>query len=122
MLGELISVGLEMRFIIVRPEVQAFGQAMEQVLAENDSKGGWMDETDQYLLERLKDEVKELEQAIEACEQGERNHEAIMKEACDVGNFAMMIHDRHFQFLQHWLRRKAIIETFGTESPETFRS
>ncbi len=39
MLGELISVGLEMRFIIVRPEVQAFGQAMEQVLAEN----GWVD-------------------------------------------------------------------------------
>lgn len=108
-----------MRFIIVRPEVQAFSQAMEQVLAEN----SWMDETDQYLLERLKDEVKELEQAIEAYEQGERNHEAIMKEACDVGNFAMMVFDRHFQFLQqHWLRRKAIIETFSTESPETFRS
>lgn len=114
-----------MRFIIVRPEVQAFGQAMEQVLAENDSKGGWMDETDQYLLERLKDELRELEQAIEAYEQGERNHEAIMKEACDVGNFAMMLHDRHFQFLQHWLRRKAIIETFGTtllEDRGPFRS
>jgi len=83
-----------MRFIIVRPEVQAFGQAMEQVLAENDSKGGWMDETDQYLLERLKDEVKELEQALER----PRDHAAIMKEAVDVANFAMMVFDRHREF------------------------
>lgn len=97
-----------MRFIIVRPEVQIFGQAMERALAENDHKGGWMSETDVYLLERLKDEVRELEQAL-AC----GSDEAIMHEAVDVANFAMMLFDRHLRFHQHREVQRALIQNLG---------
>jgi NTP pyrophosphatase (non-canonical NTP hydrolase) len=73
----------------VRDEVLAFAMEMEHLLRENEHKGGWADSSLEDLLEKLKEEVEELEEAIkqpgyqvEAC-----------REAGDVGNIAMMIFD-----------------------------
>ena len=84
-----------MRFIIVRPEAQAWLRT-----------AGWT-----YLLERLKDEVKELEQALER----PRDHAAIMKEAVDVAVF-----DRHQEFEQFdHLREVAFIPKLHAEKRVT---
>jgi len=43
-----------------REEVVAFSKIMERKLWENESKGGWLSQTDAYLLKRLHQEVEEL--------------------------------------------------------------
>jgi NTP pyrophosphatase (non-canonical NTP hydrolase) len=71
--------------------VMDFACDMEAKLAKNRHKGdreGWIHDTPGSLLERLKEEVKELELAIEVAHMG-----GIIAEAADVGNFAMMIAD-----------------------------
>jgi NTP pyrophosphatase (non-canonical NTP hydrolase) len=73
----------------VRQEVQAFAAVMEAKLKENDgTKSHWSKSDFAWLLERLREEVDELEAALE-----EGNPIEIMREAADVGNFAMMISD-----------------------------
>ena len=79
-----------------RPAVLAFADAMEHKLRANDHKGGWSECEVEYLLERLRAETKELTAAA-------RDHrfrtlkpaeaEAVLHEAADVANFAMMIAD-----------------------------
>lgn len=44
----------------MRPEVRKFAKAMEAVLEENDYKGGWEEETIDYLYEKLQEEIKEV--------------------------------------------------------------
>lgn len=91
----------------VRPEVHRFALFMEHVLRENDFKGGWQDMSHEQLLKRLKDEVKELGQALDALPKpcgcrsvGDCMHgifgpdeETVAREAVDVANFAMMLTD-----------------------------
>lgn len=97
----------EALFAEVRPEVRRFGMLMERVLRDNDHKGGWDRETARSLLERLKQEVRELSEAIAAmptpchcrsvgdCPHGMfgPTREEVAREAADVANFAMMIVD-----------------------------
>ena len=76
----------------LRWKVVAFARLMESVLAEHDeNKGddGWLEESPQWLFERLQDEVDELAAVIE-----ESDPQLIAKEATDVANFAMMIVDQ----------------------------
>lgn len=68
-------------------EVTLFARTMLYKLHLNDHKGGWEHDTAESLLEYLKAEVEELEEAIRS-----GNLVNVMDEAADVGNFAMMIH------------------------------
>jgi len=72
----------------VREEVKWFAERMEKVLKENDHKGGWKGIGVLDLFWTLQDEVRELEAALWY---GEGD---VVKECCDVANFAMMIADK----------------------------
>lgn len=69
----------------VRPEVRTFMRICETVLKENDYKGGWKKMSRRQLEQRLQQEVRELLVATDL--------DDVVKEACDVANFAMMIAD-----------------------------
>jgi hypothetical protein len=93
----------------IRPEVYAFADAMERELRQNDHKGGWTECTDQYLIDKLMEEVVELIDAtvgIDADniwdvlkqfgnhlfnEAGSAGNK--ISEAADVANIALMIAD-----------------------------
>ena len=85
------SCGLGGRLMRVRSEVESFAAEMEKKLRKNDHKRSWkvLSKADvQWFLDRLKDEVIELEEAIDG-----GDPEDVAQEAADVGNFAMMIMD-----------------------------
>lgn len=71
-----------------RPTLQRFAVAMEAKLRVNDYKGGWRSCRTWWLYRRLQEEETELRIAIM---QG--NPVAILGEAADVANIAMMIAD-----------------------------
>lgn len=71
-----------------RPEVRAFADLMEAKLRENDHKPGWKRDHPADLMDRLKEELAELHDALFA-----GDLELIGPEAADVANFAMMIAD-----------------------------
>lgn len=82
--------------IDVRPAVRAFAVDMEARLRANDHKGGWDTEEQEDLYKRILEESKELKTAIaDAVRGGNRDEHkaAVIKEAADVANFAMMIAD-----------------------------
>lgn len=68
--------------------VTFFAKEMDRKLQENSQKGGWEDCDESYLIERLRQEVDELEEAI-----NEKEVHEIKSECADVANFAMMIWD-----------------------------
>ena len=82
-----------------RDALESFVGHMRDKLAENMHKGGreaWIKCPTGYLEQRLDDEVKEL---LEAMWRSKRDPSGkarmdVMLEAADVGNIAMMIHDR----------------------------
>ena len=86
-----------------RRSVRNFASLMEQVLRENDWKGGWGGLTSGDLLMSLGQELRELRKAMkmwsrlqerpwnrtkEAYDEAKRN---VAREAADVANFSMMI-------------------------------
>lgn len=71
----------------LRPEVLAFARLMEQQLRAIDHKPGWQNDTPKALMQRLDEEVQELDEALI------HSREQIAKEAADVANFALMIAD-----------------------------
>ena len=71
-----------------REPLRWFAEYQEQVLSMNDGKGGWGTMTRAWLLARLDQERDELLLAMH-----DGDPAAIMKEAADVANFAMMIAD-----------------------------
>ena len=75
----------------VRPEVRAFADAMEERLAANDHKPGWIGDSPHALLARLREEATELQVVLNSSATPGR--ETILREAADVANFAMMIAD-----------------------------
>ena len=79
----------------MRTEVKRFAALMEGQLKANDYKGHWIDEDDEYLLQRLLEEVGELIVAIMQAKELGMRASMIHKEAADVANFAMMISDNH---------------------------
>jgi NTP pyrophosphatase (non-canonical NTP hydrolase) len=75
----------------LRPEVLAFAQSMEQVLRENDHKGGWKGNDQKnrvYLMRRLYEELREVEVALQDADDSQTRHELV-----DVANFCMMLWD-----------------------------
>jgi len=99
-LTELVEVHDDLRAFYdgLRPAVRAFAKLMEDKLAKNDHKGDWAHPSPNHLhytfsphdlLARLKEEVTELEQAIENGE----GAVAIALEAADIGNFGLMVSD-----------------------------
>lgn len=94
----------------VRASVAWFSTQMEAKLAKNDHKGGWASCDVRWLLQRLKEETKELEHVLDMrdLEKGYRSageglvlidtdNEAVVSEAVDIANFAMMIADLYGQ-------------------------
>ena len=82
--------------------VLAFAQRMEAKLAKNIRKGGrgnWLNTRVSVLLDRLLDEVIELEGELEKHPgEGPKEHaEAVANECADVANFAMMIADWYLE-------------------------
>lgn len=84
----------------LRPEVQAFAEVMEQKLRENDYKGGWEHCSHQYLSRLIREEERELSEAIKRLilfsKRGEpkiaqREVVELAREAADVANIAMFI-------------------------------
>jgi hypothetical protein len=83
----------------IRPSVKKFAETMESKLRKNEGKGGWQDESYAYLIQRLREEVDELE--TELISQPGSLHfsrsvweKRVIEEAADVGNFALMIADK----------------------------
>ncbi len=90
-----------------RPWVLAFAREMEAQLAENRHKGdreGWARTSAEWLLTRLKEEVRELEdvlarnepcgcRSVGECWHNQPGEEAVRVECADVANFALMIAD-----------------------------
>jgi len=73
-----------------REMVRRLSQYQLLKLSENSHKGGWIDESLEWLLTRLLDEVQELKAEIRA---PYRDPELIARECADVANFAGMILD-----------------------------
>jgi NTP pyrophosphatase (non-canonical NTP hydrolase) len=70
----------------IKADIATFTEAMKQKLSENEHKGYWDKLTLLELLYLLSNEVEELTDAILVKDETE-----VMREAADVGNFAMMI-------------------------------
>ena len=71
----------------IRKEINEFAQEMELKLAVHDEDRGdsWKQCSMKFFIDRMKEEIQELETAINS---GRMN--LIQKEAADVANFAMM--------------------------------
>lgn len=80
-----------------RKEIEWFASEMEKKLKENDYKGGWKKCHIWWLVNKLKDEVKELEDTIEKAfeEKDELTEisEDVISECADIANYSMMIAD-----------------------------
>lgn len=77
----------------IRPIVMAFAEAMEKVLRENDYKGKPEDCPLDTAVDRLHDELRELDREAYGHPNigtTEEELEKIRSEAVDVANFAMM--------------------------------
>ena len=70
----------------IEADISTFTDAMKQKLGENEHKGYWDKLSLLELLYLLSNEVEELTDAILVKDETE-----VMREAADVGNFAMMI-------------------------------
>jgi len=73
----------------MRSELIEFAEAMEAKLEKNDYKSSWENESTEYLIDRLEEEITEL---LWARHFGGRG--GIANEAVDVANFAMMIYNK----------------------------
>ena len=74
--------------------IEALASAMQSKLAKNRGKRHWQDAAPTYLIDRLRQEVEELEQAIGGyLEEGSADEDDVWNEAADVANFAAMLAD-----------------------------
>lgn len=69
--------------------VMQFAVKMEEKLSANDHKSGWEGMSYKMLINRMRQEIKELERAIKL----KLPAKEIQYECADVANFAMMIAD-----------------------------
>lgn len=74
-------------------ELAAFAQVMRQKLDANEHKGTHKTADAWWLLDQLRKEVDELEDAVVRWENGELPAVEVAKEAGDVGNFAWFVAD-----------------------------
>lgn len=76
----------------LRPPVQWFAQKMEAVLKANDHKTGWLGCDSYWLMDQINIQMRQLDRAM-------RDHQDfkwVIKQCCDISNFAMMIADKHY--------------------------
>lgn len=66
---------------------------MERKLCANDHKVAWTETDPGYLMQRLLEEVLELNVALIEWQRGNNGRVAVIMEAADVANFAHMIAD-----------------------------
>jgi len=81
---------------IVRNEVLGFSLMMEMALQRNDYKGGWQDMSTGEIMDRIYEEMRELNAARKALYKSTDSAseiEAVKKEAINVANFCMMMVD-----------------------------
>lgn len=78
---------------LLREELARFAGEMERVLQANDYKDSYVDFDEKWLLDRLKDEVGELEAAVLEDEDPEDREYDVQAEALDVANFALFIYE-----------------------------
>ena len=81
-----------------RKEVKWFAEQMEKKLQKNDHRSGWKDADEDFLLQRLQEEILELKDEI--CESHIYNSKKVIEECADVANFAMMIADNADRFVK----------------------
>lgn len=96
----LDTIGISDQFVeptklMWRPEVQAFAEAMERKLRQNDHKGGWKKESVAWLEKRLTEEGAELAHEIKKFrdKQETADKERLLSEMADFMNFLMMLAD-----------------------------
>lgn len=87
----------------IRSEVLTLALLMEKHLRANDHKPGWRADSLHVLLDRAKEELSELEEAIAVLDKG--GVASVEKEAADVANFMMMIVDNLTRGLYRRLRK-----------------
>jgi NTP pyrophosphatase (non-canonical NTP hydrolase) len=80
--------------IVPRQELRVFARAMEKVLRQNDWKRGWKGDSPRVLMDRIWDEIRELEPAADRWARNEATIEEVQKELLDIANFCMMAWDR----------------------------
>lgn len=81
---------------VVRNEVIGFSLMMEMALQRNDHKGGWQNMSPSQIMNRIYDEVRQLNAARKVLEKGavsQREIDRTKKEAINVVNFCMMMVD-----------------------------
>lgn len=84
------KIKIDYKQIAERREVLSwFNDVQLSKLIENTHKGTWKEKSIEFLLKRLKQEIVELEHALEL-----GNHNEIFRECGDIGNFAMFIADK----------------------------
>jgi hypothetical protein len=81
---------------IAHHQVIAFAKAMDEVLCDNDHKGGWGEDmcSKQYLRARLVEEMGEYFALVAKGSPIAVPSEQRRKELVDIANFAMMLWDR----------------------------
>lgn len=77
----------------LRPEVLAFAVEMERRLRENDHRPGWKQGNPLDLVDRIRDEVRELELEVVGRFGTDQPRGFILNEAADVANISMMVAD-----------------------------
>ena len=79
----------------LRPALRAFAEIMEARLKANDHRPSWTNETDAFLLDRLREELAKLSRAVDdAALLKPGSQPRIVREAADVANFAMFLGER----------------------------
>jgi len=73
--------------------VDWFKSQMIKTLGHNSDKKHWLKCSYEYLLERLKEEVRELEELL-VDEMIPYKHKKMILECADIANFSMMIADK----------------------------
>ena len=86
----------------MRKEVEEFAEMMEYKLDLHDDRPGWKETDPAWLLAQLKEEVAEVEKALQ--DRGGGWLTKLRLECADVGNFAMMVQDA---VLYQWAKKKA---------------
>lgn len=90
---------------MIRKEIKSFSEDMEKKLKDNDHKGHWSKSSYAYLIQRLREEVDELDEELSSFVIGQamprdlsgsysiEQYGEVVEECADVANFAMMIAD-----------------------------
>lgn len=82
------------KLVVPRKEVMVFARAMEVVLRQNDWKPGWKGDLPTNLMDRIWDEMRELEVKWANRINNTSSVEDVQKELVDVANFCMMTWER----------------------------